>query len=97
MRRLVCACVVRKPPEDSFSRVEALIVAPSFGVVAPNKDTDFILILLFILYRAVTFKKNMKIQVFFKVLECDCILRTFQERLSYPYTFKACASLVLVF
>ena len=25
MRRLVCACVVRKPPEDRFSRVEAHI------------------------------------------------------------------------
>ena len=23
MRRLVCACVVRNPPEDRFSRVEA--------------------------------------------------------------------------
>ena len=49
-------------------RHKHIIVAPSFGVVAPNKDTDFILILLFILYRAVTFK-HMKIQVFFKVLE----------------------------
>ena len=27
MRRLVCACVVRKPPKDRVSRVEAHIIA----------------------------------------------------------------------
>ena len=42
MRRLVCACVVRKPPKTGFSRVEAqlliLYISPDRELIAGEKD-----------------------------------------------------------
>ena len=37
MRRLLCACVVRKPPEDRFSRVEAQLVYVISGMKRNEK------------------------------------------------------------